>query len=627
MAFANVAIALKPGSASGVLPTTSAMQPAVATSSSAAPLAAPFTGKSREMRFFPARSLAGKAKPAKRDQQGMRMATGAETRRTRRTRSLTPAPTPAASESPGEVLDEYEEFIQYMERSDATLGELMERWDRPHPNDSDRRTRVVATVGPRTCSEKDLFRLALDGVNVFRLNMSHGSPEWHKAVIDTIKKINEAKNWNCAVLLDIGSLDTIRIGDITVDVPIEEGERFTLTVQHTMESQMDSRTTTLSYDGFISGCHTGDVIQLQSDTTDVLLKVTDRTSTDLICECTKGGVITSRMRVSSKGAGGYRMEAPDCIQFGIDNDVEFLALSFVRDRRIIDQVKAKIHDETNNTTKVVSVIAKIENREAMENINEIVEAADGIMVARGDLGAAIGSEEVPLAQEAIVQLCRDKGKPVIVSTHFLESMNLYPTPTRAEVTDISRAVRQEADAIMLTTETALGAYPFKAIEVLSTVSMRMEENLAQDREVHHMPSISTKEGNLWGIGEGRVIESVVVGATTIGNNCNAAAILVFTKTGGIVRLLSRRRPRCPIYAFGPSHQLCAQMNLLWGVQPFKIDFAEDDSEETVQTAMEVLLENGLVKYGDSVVCLFPGEDVMPEYCHQVQLRHLTPFAN
>mmetsp|Transcript_5946 Transcript_5946/g.9135 ORF Transcript_5946/g.9135 Transcript_5946/m.9135 type:complete len:632 (-) Transcript_5946:32-1927(-) len=517
--------------------------------------------------------------------------------------------------------DEYRQFLTTIGVSEASLEELMAKWDRPYSASVRRRTKIVATVGPRTCSPQNLFRMATEGVNVFRLNMSHADREWHKAAIDTVKTINQQCGWSCAVLLDVGSFDTIRIGDLPTDIPLESGDPFTLTVLH--EAILNERTTTVSADEYITEVEEGQMLQLTSEGgSRVTLRVDRKTATDMECTCVEGGILQSRMRVRSiSGEGAMEHhEEMSIIDFGIEQGVNLIALSFVKDRQTIDEIKQYIASKGAR----IKVIAKIECKPAMDNLEEIIAASDGIMVARGDLGVAIALEEVPLAQERAVQMARQMGKPVIVSTHFLESMNLYPTPTRAEVTDISRAVRQEADALMLTTETALGVYPFKAIEVMSTVAMRMESKLALKRDVQLLPPIG-HFGQMWGIGEGPVVENIVFGATTIANNQSTAAILVFTKTGGVVRMLSRLRPRTPVYAFTTSISLCREMNLLWGVVPFNIDFVEDDSEETVQSAIELLTETGLVKYGDSVVIVFPGEDVIPDYCHMVQLRKLRPL--
>ncbi|MBA0749510.1 hypothetical protein Gogos_003427 [Gossypium gossypioides] len=283
------------------------------------------------------------------------------------------------------------------------------------------------------------------------------------------------------------------------------------------------------------------------------------------------------------------------IDFGIAEGVDFIAISFVKSAEVINHLKSYIAARACGSE--IAVIAKMESVDSLKNLEEIIQASDGAMVARGDLGAQIPLEQVPSAQQKIVQLCRQLNKPVIVASQLLESMIEYPTPTRAEVADVSEAVRQRADALMLSGESAMGQYPEKALAVLRSVSVRIEKWWREEKchEAMELPDVGTLFAD-------SISEEICNSAAKIANNLEADALFVYTKTGLMASLLSRCRPDCPIFAFTTTTSVRRRLNLQWGLIPFRLSFY-DDMDANLNKTFSLLKARGMIKSGDLVIAV------------------------
>lgn len=466
-----------------------------------------------------------------------------------------------------------------------------------------RRTKIVCTIGPKTASYENLEKLASLGMNVARLNMSHGDHEWHRKIIQAIKTINSKAVYSIAILLDTKGPE-IRTGDLTKAIVLSKGDEFAFTVRR--QPKYGDRCTEVNYDGFINDVSVGDILLIDGGM--ISFKVKNKTGTDAVCECLEGGVLTSRRHLNIKGKSSRMPQLSpkdwEDIDFGISERIDFIAVSFVKNSGVI--IKLKKYLSSKNAP--IDVIAKIENAQALPNLTQIITEADGVMVARGDLGAEIPLEDIPLVQEDIVMMAAKLGKPTIIATHLLESMIENPTPTRAEVTDIAEAIKERADAIMLSGETATGNYPFKSVNIMDTVASRIELKIRENKKIRIEETEDPK------------IE-MSRGASIMANNINSKAILVFTRRGYMAALISRCRPNPPIFAFTNMTSVRRRLNLYWGISPFRIEFSKDP-EKTIQRAIEVLRTKKLLKKRDEVIIV---SDILAgkEFVETIQIRKIN----
>lgn len=455
-----------------------------------------------------------------------------------------------------------------------------------------RMSKVVCTIGPKTCDIGSIEQLAETGMDIVRLNMSHGTHEWHAKVIENVREVNSRGRFNLGILLDTKGPE-VRSGDLKSPIKVKRGQKFTWTIRKEVESFGDF-TVDVSYDDFVKDVHVGDTLLVDGGMCSFL--VTEVTDTDVASECIDGGTLTSRrhLNVRGKSASLPAITSKDWedIKFGMENNVDFYALSFVKHEDDVQTLKTFLRENSSHAL----VLSKIESADAVKRLRPILEASDGAMVARGDLGAEIPIEDVPLVQDEIVSINRTLRKPTIVATHMLESMITYPTPTRAEVADITEAIRQGADATMLSGETANGSYPYKALSVMATVaeSVVSQDNALSENDLFS-PVFRMREGKAQ---DARL--DLAYGASTMASRLNVAAILVFTRVGTYAKLVSSTRPRCPVVAFTPDSDLVRRLTLYWGVKPFEIEFS-DDPEETVSRAVNLLMEKGLTSTGDTLV--------------------------
>ncbi|XVF38318.1 hypothetical protein REPUB_Repub20aG0091000 [Reevesia pubescens] len=467
---------------------------------------------------------------------------------------------------------------------------------------STRRTKLICTIGPATCGFEQLEALAVGGMNVARINMCHGTREWHQTVIERVRRLNEEKGFAVAIMMDTEGSE-IHMGDLggAASAKAEDGEIWTFSAR-AFGTPRPERTINVNYDGFAEDVKVGD--ELLVDGGMVRFEVVEKIGPDVNCRCTDPGLLLPRANLTFWRDGSLVREGNAMlptisskdwldIDFGVAEGVDFIAISFVKSAEVINHLKSYIAARSRGSD--IAVIAKIESIDSLKNLEEIIQASDGAMVARGDLGAQIPLEQVPSAQQKIVQLCRQLNKPVIVASQLLESMIEYPTPTRAEVADVSEAVRQRADGLMLSGESAMGQYPEKALAVLRSVSVRIEKWWREEK--HHeamvLPDIGTSFAD-------SISEEICNSAAKMANNLEVDALFVYTKAGHMASLLSRCRPDCPIFAFTTTTSVRRRLNLQWGLIPFRLSFS-DDMESNLNKTFSLLKARGMIKSGDLVI--------------------------
>ncbi|PHT98224.1 Pyruvate kinase isozyme A, chloroplastic [Capsicum chinense] len=470
-----------------------------------------------------------------------------------------------------------------------------------------RKTKLVCTIGPACSSLDELEKLAIAGMNVARLNMCHNTREWQQDVIRKIKKLNQEKGYSVAVMMDTEG-NQIQVVDhgSSSSVKAEEDSIWYFTT----EKFEGSRPFTIqaNYEDFAEGVNPGDEIVIDGGM--ATFEVIERAGNDLRCKCTDSGLLLPRAKLSFWRDGkilGRDYDLPTLsakdwsdIAFGISEDIDFIAVSFVKDADAIKHLKDYL---TTKSAKAIKVLAKIESLESLRRLEEIVEASDGIMIARGDLGVEIPLEQIPSVQQDITYVCRQLNKPVIVASQLLESMVEYPTPTRAEVADVSEVVRQYADALMLSGESAIGSYGMKALSVLRTTSTRMEQSC---REENRQTSLHQRK---LGVSlPDQIAEQICNCAVEMADNLGVDAIFVYTRHGKMASLLSRNRPNSPIFAFTNDNSTRMALNLQWGVTPLLTDLS-DDMEGNVKKTVELIKgKGGMIKKEDAILVV---SDIIP----------------
>ncbi|KAK7855216.1 pyruvate kinase isozyme g [Quercus suber] len=467
-----------------------------------------------------------------------------------------------------------------LQSSDNTLGQ-----ERGTSN-SLRKTKIVCTIGPSSSSREMIWKLAETGMNVARLNMSHGDHASHQKTIDLVKEYNaQFEDKVIAIMLDTKGPE-VRSGDVPQPIQLEEGQEFNFTIKRGVSTD---DTVSVNYDDFVNDVEVGDIL------------LVDEFSVHISFELLMGEVLEDPDSFKFT-----RNKDWEDIKFGVDNQVDFYAVSFVKDARVVHELK----DYLRNSNADIHVIVKIESADSIPNLHSIISASDGAMVARGDLGAELPIEEVPLLQEDIIRRCQSMQKPVIVATNMLESMINHPTPTRAEVSDIAIAVRESADAIMLSGETAHGKYPLKAVKVMHTVALRTESSLP----------VSTTPPIQLGSCKSHMGEMFAFHATTMANTLNTP-IIVFTRTGSMAVLLSHYRPSSTIFAFTNEERIKQRLVLYHGVMPIYMQFS-NDAEETFSRALKLLVGKGLLKGGECVTLVQSGAQPIwrEESTHHIQVR-------
>ncbi|QSE96942.1 pyruvate kinase [Fulvivirga lutea] len=443
------------------------------------------------------------------------------------------------------------------------------------------KTKVIATVGPASNTKDKLRKLIEAGVDIFRLNFSHGTHEDHAKVIKYVRELNEELD-TCICLLQDLQGPKIRVGEVEKGTKIKKGQKLTITNKEMVGNA--SKVSTV-YQNLVSDVSIGDMILI--DDGKIELKVVEKSGEDVVTEVVFGGKLKSRKGINLPFT---KVSAPSLtekdlkdLEFGIANDLDWIALSFVRSEKDIIDLRKRIKKAGKNCR----IIAKIEKPEAIKNIESIIEATDGIMVARGDLGVEIYMEEVPMAQKRIVQMCNRAAKPVIIATQMMESMIENPRPTRAETNDVANAVMDGADALMLSAETAAGLYP---VEVIKSMVKTITSVEAQ-ADLYFKHELPDRDDELF------LNNTLVLASARLAKASRAKAIVGMTASGYTAFKLASHRPKANIFIFTSNRPLLNTMNLIWGVRGYYYD-KEVSTDDTFADIEEILKEKGHIAKGD-----------------------------
>ena len=449
-----------------------------------------------------------------------------------------------------------------------------------------RKTKIICTLGPATDDEEILRQLMRNGMNVARVNFSHGTHAEQKKRIERFKKIRDELQLPVALLLDTKGpeirIKTFSKGKITLSA----GEQFTLT---TDEVEGTDKIVSVTYKDLNKDLKAGDTVLIDDGL--IELNVIRIQGTEIVCEVKNGGDVSNNKSINIPNAAihlPYMSEKDRAdILFGIENDFDFIAASFVRTAYDVMEVK-KILEENDGLN--IMVISKIENQDGIRNIDEILKVSNGIMIARGDMGVEVPFEELPTIQKMLTQKCYKSGKIVITATQMLDSMIRNPRPTRAETTDVATAVFDGTSAVMLSGETAVGKYPVESLKTMAKIARRTEK------------SINYKENfNLNKMDTAQNVTNAISHATCMtAHDLEASAIIAITISGATARMASKFRPNCPIIAPTPSQKAYRQLALSWGVYPVLAEMKES-SDELFEYAVDKALETKIVKNGDIVV--------------------------
>lgn len=450
-----------------------------------------------------------------------------------------------------------------------------------------KKTKIICTMGPNT-NDRDLMKaLAENGMDIARFNFSHGDYEEQKSRLDMLKSIREELGLPVAALLDTKGPE-IRTGLLKDEkkVTLVEGQIYTLTTRDIIG---DDKIGHINYGGLNEDVSAGNRILIDDGL--IELEVQEVKDTDIVCKVVNGGELGMRKGVN---VPNVKIKLPALtdkdkadIQFGIEQGFDFIAASFVRTADAVKEIR-EILDEAGST---IQIIAKIENAEGIENLDAIIEASDGIMVARGDMGVEIPAEQVPHIQKTIIRKCNLACKPVITATQMLDSMIRNPRPTRAEVTDVANAVYDGTDAVMLSGETAMGKYPVEALKMMAQICEASEEYL--DYGAYRQRKVSAEN-------EHNISNAVCYSSVSTAHDLNAKVIIAPTISGFTARLLSKWRPGVQIIGLSPSASSVRQMQIYWGVKPYQAKRAES-TDLLIESSLDMLKSKGVINDGDVTV--------------------------
>lgn len=450
-----------------------------------------------------------------------------------------------------------------------------------------RKTKIICTVGPATSNYEMLKELYEAGMNIIRLNMSHATHKWADRMINHIVELNKETTYPVGILLDTQGPE-IRTSVLENDLNLKTGDEISISVRDGVDVEESSFR--INYDELIDTVNVGDKITVDNGL--INLEVLEKNTPIMRCKVIDGGVLGSKKHVNLPG---IRVNLPSMtskdkedILFAMEREVDFIALSFVREAKDILELRSLMEITNAKKARTMKVIAKIEDQQGLRNLEEIIKVSDGIMVARGDLGVEIDLAELPNVQRRIVRLCAEHGRRVIVATHLLESMIDNPIPTRAEVTDVANAVYEEADAVMLSGETTVGKYPVRCVKFLNDIALASERkrglrftaNLSKDSDKEHLAA----------------------NAVELADGMRVKGIVVVTRHGIMANYVTDAHPGTPIFAFTNIGVTRRLMTLNRNLYPFKIEFSTDP-EETLGRAFEELKEKAGFESGDTVVVI------------------------
>ncbi|MCI9531546.1 MAG: pyruvate kinase [Lachnospiraceae bacterium] len=449
-----------------------------------------------------------------------------------------------------------------------------------------RKTKIICTLGPSTDKEEVLRQLMLEGMNVARFNFSHGTHEEQGERLRRVCQLREELGLPIATLLDTKGPE-IRLREIEGGkARLAEGQEFVLTTEEILG---DANRVSITYKDLVEDVEPGNRILIDDGL--IELRVEEVTDTEIRCHVLNGGMISNKKGVNVPNVElsmPYISEKDyEDIVFGIGNDFDFVAASFVRTADDVLEIR-KIFEEKGCHN--INIIAKIENMQGVDNIDEIIQVSDGIMVARGDMGVEIPLEDVPVIQKMIIKKVINAGKQVITATQMLDSMMKNPRPTRAEATDVANAIYDGTSAIMLSGETAAGMYPVEAVKTMVRLAVRTEQDINYTARFKARETMSNPD----------ITNAISHATCTTANDLNAAAIITVTQSGKTARMISKYRPDCTIIGGSMHAKVCRQLNLSWGVVPLKVEPMED-ADELFEHAVDVAEKAGLVSMGDVTV--------------------------
>ncbi len=448
-----------------------------------------------------------------------------------------------------------------------------------------RKTKIICTLGPSTDDPAILRELMLSGMDVARINMSHQSHDAHRARIEMVKTLRDELHRPVAILIDTKGPE-IRLGTFAEKVTLQAGDSFTLTTEPV---EGTAERASVSFAGLPGDVQAGSHILIDDGLIDLIVRQT--TDTDILCEVQNGGVVSSNKGINVPGAAlsmpfiSERDKAD--IAFACEIEADFIAASFTRRASDVLQVRQELERHHNHT---IRIIAKIENAEGVDNIDDILKVSDGIMVARGDMGVEIALEEIPSIQKTLIHKGYNAGLQVITATQMLDSMMKNPRPTRAETTDVANAIYDGTSAIMLSGETAAGAYPVESLRTMARIAERTE------RDINYKKRFSSRE-----LQDAPNVTNAISHATvTTAHDLGAKAIITVTKSGTTARMISKFRPDCPIICCTPTPSVLRQMNLSWGVIPLMAE-EKTNMDELFDHAVDCAVGAGYLTSGDLVV--------------------------
>lgn len=447
-----------------------------------------------------------------------------------------------------------------------------------------RKTKIICTLGPASDSPKTIEQMIRAGTDMFRLNMSHAQHDWVRDVVPRVQKTAKKLCRVTAIMMDTQG-PAIRTGALKKEIALKPGDKIELTVGNAKSTEQKS--ISVNYPGLVNDIDLGKTVLVDNGV--IRLRVLAKKKQRLECEALTPGTLRSHRHINLPGVH-VRLPALtpkdlDDIALGAELGLDFVALSFAHEKRDLQALRR----ELQKLKSTAAVVAKIETQSAVHNLDDIIDAADAVLIARGDLGIEMPMEELPITQRRIVKHCIRAGKPVILATHLLESMVDNPVPTRAEVTDVANAVFEQSDALLLTGETSAGRYPVECVKVVERIACRIERSGGAG----YASKAELRDPR----------QKTVMSAVVLANSLPQSKLIVFTRHGTMARYVANLRPqRSPIFAFTPSEEVYRQLVMCWGTHPVLMHF-KDDPNSTIQAAEKILAQQRLTQGGDNLVVL------------------------